>query len=174
MKLHHILFYVTLTVFLFFSSSIFAQKKFIIVLDAGHGGKDIGATRKYSDLGTVMEKDVTLAIILKLGRLLEKDKDFKVIYTRKIDEFPSLIERTTLANRNHADLFLSVNINSSKSFSISGNSSSSSPINCSNYDSEFSSTIFIIFNFLFSLSSAFLNILNSSFMLSFGSSNFTS
>jgi N-acetylmuramoyl-L-alanine amidase len=117
MKLQHILFYVTLTVFLFFSSSIFAQKKFIIVLDAGHGGKDIGATRKYSDLGTVMEKDVTLAIILKLGRLLEKDKDFKVIYTRKIDEFPSLIERTTLANRNHADLFLSVHVNSSKSFS---------------------------------------------------------
>lgn len=117
MKLHHILFYVTLTVFLFFSSSIFAQKKFIIVLDAGHGGKDIGATRKYSDLGTVMEKDVTLAIILKLGRLLEKDKDFKVIYTRKIDEFPSLIERTTLANRNHADLFLSVHVNSSKSSS---------------------------------------------------------
>ena len=117
MKLQHILFYVTLTVFLFFSSSIFAQKKFIIVLDAGHGGKDIGATRKYSDLGTVMEKDVTLAIILKLGRLLEKDKDFKVIYTRKIDEFPSLIERTTLANRNHADLFLSVHVNSSKSSS---------------------------------------------------------
>lgn len=117
MKLHHILFYITLTVFLLFSSSIFAQKKFIIVLDAGHGGKDIGATRKYSDLGTVMEKDVTLAIILKLGRLLEKDKDFKVIYTRKIDEFPSLIERTTLANRNHADLFLSVHVNSSKSFS---------------------------------------------------------
>lgn len=117
MKLQHILFYVTLTVFLFFSSSIFAQKKFIIVLDVGHGGKDIGATRKYSDLGTVMEKDVTLAIILKLGRLLEKDKDFKVIYTRKIDEFPSLIERTTLANRNHADLFLSVHVNSSKSSS---------------------------------------------------------
>lgn len=117
MKLQHILFYVTLTVFLLFSSSIFAQKKFIIVLDAGHGGKDIGATRKYSDLGTVMEKDVTLAIILKLGRLLEKDKDFKVIYTRKIDEFPSLIERTTLANRNHADLFLSVHVNSSKSSS---------------------------------------------------------
>ena len=117
MKLHHILFYLTLTVFLLFSSSIFAQKKFIIVLDAGHGGKDIGATRKYSDLGTVMEKDVTLAIILKLGRLLEKDKDFKVIYTRKIDEFPSLIERTTLANRNHADLFLSVHVNSSKTSS---------------------------------------------------------
>ena len=94
MKLHHILFNITLTVFLFFSAQYQAQKKFIIVLDAGHGGKDIGATRKYTDLGTVMEKNVTLAVVLKLGRLLEKDKDFKVIYTRKIDEFPSLLDRT--------------------------------------------------------------------------------
>ncbi len=50
--------------------------------------KILVATRKYSDLGTVMEKDVTLAIVLKLGKLLEKNKDFKVIYTRKIDEYP--------------------------------------------------------------------------------------
>lgn len=117
MKLHHILFNITLTVFLFFSAQYQAQKKFIIVLDAGHGGKDIGATRKYTDLGTVMEKDVTLAVVLKLGRLLEKDKDFKVIYTRKIDEFPSLLDRTTLANRSHADLFISVHVNSSKTSS---------------------------------------------------------
>lgn len=117
MKLHHILFNLTLTIFTFFFTQSPAQKKFIVVLDAGHGGKDIGATRKYSDLGTVMEKDVTLGIVLKLGRMLEKDRDFKVIYTRKIDEFPSLIERTTLANRNHADLFVSVHVNSSKSSS---------------------------------------------------------
>ena len=117
MKLHHILFNITLTVFLFFSAQYQAQKKFIIVLDAGHGGKDIGATRKYTDLGTVMEKNVTLAVVLKLGRLLEKDKDFKVIYTRKIDEFPSLLDRTTLANRSHADLFISVHVNSSKTSS---------------------------------------------------------
>ena len=90
-----------------------AQKKFTIVLDPGHGGSDVGANRRYGDLGTVQEKDVTLAIALKLGRILEKNKDFKVIYTRKIDEFPSLTERTTLANRSKADLFLSIHVNSS-------------------------------------------------------------
>lgn len=90
-----------------------AQKKFTIVLDPGHGGSDHGANRKYSDLGTVREKDVTLAITLKLGRMLEKNKDYKVIYTRKIDEFPSLTDRTTLANRSKADLFISVHVNAS-------------------------------------------------------------
>lgn len=113
MKLHHILFNITLTVFIFISGVFQAQKKFIVVLDAGHGGKDIGATRKYADLGTVMEKDVTLGITLKIGRLLEKDKDFKVIYTRKIDEYPSLIDRTNLANRSKADLFVSIHCNAS-------------------------------------------------------------
>lgn len=90
-----------------------AQKKFTIVLDPGHGGSDHGANRYYSDLGTVREKDVTLAITLKLGRMLEKNKDYKVIYTRKIDEFPSLTDRTTLANRSKADLFISIHVNAS-------------------------------------------------------------
>lgn len=90
-----------------------AQKKFTIVLDAGHGGSDHGANRHYGDLGTVREKDVTLSITLKLGRMLEKNKDYKVIYTRKIDEFPSLTERTTLANRSKADLFISIHVNAS-------------------------------------------------------------
>ena len=49
-----------------------AQKKFTIVLDAGHGGSDHGANRHYGDLGTVREKDVTLAITLKLGRTQSK------------------------------------------------------------------------------------------------------
>lgn len=101
--------------FLFLFSTLFiftnAQKKFTVVLDAGHGGKDIGANRHYSDLGTVREKDVTLSVVLKLGRMLEKDKDYKVIYTRKTDEYPSLTERTTLANRSKADLFVSVHVN---------------------------------------------------------------
>ncbi|WP_313717412.1 N-acetylmuramoyl-L-alanine amidase family protein, partial [Kaistella carnis] len=96
-----------------------AQKKFTIVLDAGHGGSDIGTNRRYEDLGTVREKDITLSIVLKLGRMLEKNKDYKVIYTRKIDEFPSLTERTTLANRSKADLFLSVHVNASPSSSTS-------------------------------------------------------
>lgn len=98
-----------------------AQKKFTIVLDAGHGGSDIGTNRKYSDLGTVREKDITLAIVLKLGRMLEKDKDYKVIYTRKVDEFPSLRDRTNLANRSKADLFLSVHVNASPATSTGTN-----------------------------------------------------
>lgn len=102
--------------FLFILSSqfIFSQKKFTVVLDAGHGGSDHGANRSYSDIGRVAEKDITLAIVLKVGSMLEKNKDFKVIYTRKIDEYPSLSDRTNLANRNKADLFVSVHCNSSQ------------------------------------------------------------
>ncbi|WP_027376551.1 N-acetylmuramoyl-L-alanine amidase family protein [Kaistella palustris] len=111
--------------FFFFFLLLFAiggaQKKFTIVLDAGHGGNDIGTNRRYSDLGTVREKDITLSIILKLGNLLEKNKDYKVIYTRKYDEYPSLSERTTLANRSKADLFLSVHVNASPASSTGTN-----------------------------------------------------
>ena len=92
----------------------FSQKKFTVVLDAGHGGSDHGANRSYSDIGRIAEKDITLAIVLKIGRMLEKNKDFKVIYTRKIDEYPSLSDRTNLANRSKADLFVSVHCNSSQ------------------------------------------------------------
>lgn len=99
--------------FLLLFSVIGAQKKFTVVLDAGHGGSDHGANRYYSETGTLREKDVALSIVLKVGRMLEKNKDFKIIYTRKIDEFPSLTERTTLANRSKADLFISVHCNAS-------------------------------------------------------------
>lgn len=98
--------------FILLSNFIFSQKKFIIVLDAGHGGSDHGANRTYADIGRIAEKDVTLAITLKVGAMLEKNKDFKVIYTRKIDEYPSLSDRTNLANRSKADLFVSIHCNS--------------------------------------------------------------
>lgn len=92
----------------------YSQKKFTVVLDAGHGGSDHGANRSYGDIGRIAEKDITLAIVLKVGAMLEKNKDFKVIYTRKIDEYPSLSDRTNLANRSKADLFVSVHCNSSQ------------------------------------------------------------
>lgn len=92
----------------------FSQKKFTIVLDAGHGGSDHGANRSYADIGRVAEKDVTLAVTLKIGAMLEKNRDFKVIYTRKFDEYPSLSDRTNLANRSKADLFVSIHCNSSQ------------------------------------------------------------
>jgi len=104
-----------LLTFLIGFGSLHSQKKFTVVLDAGHGGSDVGANRNYSDIGTVQEKMVTLGIVLKLGRMLEKNKDYKVIYTRKIDEYPSLTYRTDLANRSKADLFISVHVNSSPS-----------------------------------------------------------
>lgn len=97
--------------FTIFFTWFHAQKKFTIVLDAGHGGHDHGAARTYSDLGYITEKDITLSVALKVGKMLEKDKDFKVIYTRKTDIYPSLTERTRIANKSKADLFISIHVN---------------------------------------------------------------
>lgn len=82
----------------------------VICLDAGHGGKDPGAI---GHSGT-FEKTVALGIVLKLGKLIEKNMpDVKVIYTRKSDVFVELDERGRIANRNGAKLFVSVHCNAS-------------------------------------------------------------
>jgi N-acetylmuramoyl-L-alanine amidase len=79
----------------------------VVVLDAGHGGKDPGALGKHS-----REKDIVLAIALKVGQYIEKNiPDVKVIYTRKKDEFIELHERANIANKNNADLFISIHAN---------------------------------------------------------------
>ncbi len=84
-----------------------AGKKFVVVIDAGHGGKDTGCVGKISK-----EKDLTLKMALALGRFLERNcSDVKVIYTRKTDVFLELWQRAEIANRNKADLFISVHIN---------------------------------------------------------------
>jgi N-acetylmuramoyl-L-alanine amidase len=87
-----------------------AQKDFTIVIDPGHGGKDTGATG-----ATSKEKTINLAVALKLGSLIEQNhKDVKVIYTRKTDVFIPLDERANKANRNEADLFVSIHVNAVK------------------------------------------------------------
>ncbi len=79
-----------------------------IVLDAGHGGKDIGARGKYS-----MEKDLALDIALRVGRLIKENmSDVQVIYTRTSDEYPTLVDRHEIANKAQADLFIAIHINS--------------------------------------------------------------
>ena len=89
-----------------------------VVIDAGHGGHDPGAISKSSKMS---EKQINLDIALKLGARIEKEyPDVKVIYTRKTDRFVELAERGNIANRNHADLFISIHVNSAKNTSASG------------------------------------------------------
>ncbi len=85
-----------------------AKKVTKIVIDAGHGGKDNGARGEYSN-----EKDLTLAIVMKLGKLItDSMHDVEPFYTRNSDNYPSLKERHEIANQAAADLFVSVHINS--------------------------------------------------------------
>ncbi|MCE3226323.1 MAG: N-acetylmuramoyl-L-alanine amidase [Bacteroidetes bacterium] len=79
----------------------------IIVIDPGHGGKDPGCNGV-----THKEKDVSLAVALKLGKLIEENmKDVKVIFTRTTDVFVELEDRAQIANKAKADLFLSIHCN---------------------------------------------------------------
>lgn len=81
--------------------------KFVIVLDAGHGGHDPGNMgNKY------IEKNIALNVVLRIGKELEKNPDIKVIYTRKSDVFIELNKRGEIANKAKADLFVSVHCNS--------------------------------------------------------------
>jgi N-acetylmuramoyl-L-alanine amidase len=87
-----------------------------VVIDAGHGGHDEG-TRGPTGL---LEKDLVLDVALRLGALVEQRLGAEVVYTRTADVFVPLEERTAIANRAEADLFLSIHANSSPIRSISG------------------------------------------------------
>lgn len=79
----------------------------LIALDAGHGGKDAGASAN-----ELMEKDITLKLALKTGKYLRESFHCDVVYTRNKDVFVTLSERANIANKVHADLFCSFHINS--------------------------------------------------------------
>lgn len=81
----------------------------VVVIDAGHGGKDNGAI----GVNGAKEKEINLAIALKLGKFIEKElKDIKVVYTRRGDEFVELYKRGKIANENDGKLFISIHCNS--------------------------------------------------------------
>ncbi|MCR1025097.1 N-acetylmuramoyl-L-alanine amidase [Cellulophaga baltica] len=83
------------------------QDPFIVVLDAGHGGHDPG------NLGNgFLEKNIALKIVLRVGAILGKEKDVKVIYTRDDDTFVDLYKRGEIANKANANLFVSVHCDS--------------------------------------------------------------
>ena len=81
-----------------------AGKRFTLVIDAGHGGHDCGAKGAIS-----YEKNINLNVALAFGRYVEKNcPDVRVIYTRKTDVFIPLHQRADIANKNKADIFISV------------------------------------------------------------------
>ncbi|MCM1152786.1 MAG: N-acetylmuramoyl-L-alanine amidase [Muribaculum sp.] len=106
--IYNIIVILLVMIFPFALSARDANGKFVIAIDAGHGGHDTGAC----DNGA-REKDINLGVSLKLGEMIEKNmKDVKVIYTRSNDTFKSLQERADIANKGKADLFVSVHTNS--------------------------------------------------------------
>jgi N-acetylmuramoyl-L-alanine amidase len=90
--------------------------KWIIVIDPGHGGRDPGSLGSFT-----REKDVNLAIALKTGKYIEENiKNAAVVYTRDDDSTVDLIERPRIANKNNADLFISIHSNWWKTKNVTG------------------------------------------------------
>ena len=87
-----------------------------VVIDAGHGGHDVGTIGPTG----YYEKDLVLDVAMRLGKLIEQKLSAEVVYTRQDDTFVPLEERTGIANRSHADLFLSIHANSSPAKSVAG------------------------------------------------------
>lgn len=96
-------------ILLVYSSAFGQSNLFKVTLDAGHGAHDFGATYN----GHV-EKNINLALVLKVGRILEQNPKINVVYTRKTDVFIDLIERANIANRADSNIFVSIHCNANK------------------------------------------------------------
>lgn len=105
----------TLGIFLICVGSTVYAQNFKVVLDPGHGAHDFGAVR-----GNYVEKKIVLDVALKVGDLLKKDKNIDVVFTRKTDVFLELRERTQIANREKADIFISIHANAHTTTSPQG------------------------------------------------------
>ena len=88
---------------------------FKVTLDAGHGAHDFGAVYE----GRI-EKNIALAVVLKVGKLLEATPQMSVNYTRKTDVFIDLIERANIANRFNANIFVSIHCNANRNTAADG------------------------------------------------------
>lgn len=104
-----------LALILMLTSSIVFSQKFKVTLDAGHGDHDFGAVYNGH-----IEKNINLALVLKVGKLLENDKSVEVYYTRKTDVFIGLIERANIANRADSNIFVSIHCNANKNTAADG------------------------------------------------------
>ena len=89
---------------------------FKVTLDAGHGAHDFGAVYE----GRI-EKNIALAVVLKVGKILEATPQIAVNYTRKTDVFIDLIERANIANRFNANIFVSIHCNANRNTAADGN-----------------------------------------------------
>lgn len=121
MKKIYIIGFLAILATLFYPLQLPAQESRVlelgtVVIDAGHGGKDPGAVS-----GSVKEKDITLSVAKRLGALIkERYPNVKIIYTRSGDTFVELKRRAEIANKNNADLFISIHVNSAKNRSANG------------------------------------------------------
>ncbi|SEA31389.1 N-acetylmuramoyl-L-alanine amidase [Flavobacterium gillisiae] len=101
--------------FLISNISLGQNTNFKVTLDAGHGGHDFGAVYN----GHV-EKNIALAVVLKVGKLLEANSKVDVIYTKKTDIFVDLVERANIANRANAHVFVSIHCNANRNTAADG------------------------------------------------------
>jgi N-acetylmuramoyl-L-alanine amidase len=114
--------YVQITAFISFPeknediNQKYDKQKKIIILDAGHGGEDPGAI---GPNGT-KEKDINLEIVYELKTIFDKNNNYEIILTRKDDTFIPLTERTNIANKHNADLFVSIHCNANLDRNING------------------------------------------------------